>query len=349
MHWKNPLIAALLILSASMLFAQELPEDEQDEPVQIRVIPTEGFWPTRIMMERVIDRIVDQMAKHYNFDEEQTRMTREMLKVRYPDYLNSNRAEIQTLLNKYFEALVNDKPPTPEEVAEWAKNAQPMLAGLGEVTHEVMDTMHEYLNDDQIVMLDAELVAFDAGMQMAQNKLSVWADGGFDPDTEWIFSTKNRQSGEEEGMGPEELEDSEEGVADEDARAKSTMPVDEWALYTQRFIERYQLNDEQKQKAHQILRRQQEARDNYLRRKADEMKRVTQMLADAKSEEEQLAALKAYEDLNEPVNQLFKQLKDRLDALPTRAQRNAAPSEELEPPPPTVQPSPTSQETPPQP
>ena len=301
-----------------LILATLMPAYGQDQPAPPRAteIPTEGFWPTRKMMDRIIDRIVDQMADHYEFDEEQTETTRILLKERYPAYLNENRAEIQTLLNQYFEALVNDQPPTPEEVAEWATRVQPLLAGLGDLTHEVTDEMHTYLNDQQAVTLDAEVTAFDTGMRFAQNKLSAWAAGEYDPTTEWIHPPNENRQAED---APDDQPDEPDVKA-----AAGTAPVDEWAVYAQRFIERYQLNDQQKQKAHLILRRQQEARDKYLRRKVDEMARVTKQLSEATTEESRQAALRAYEQLNAPVDQLFRTLKERLLTLPTRAQRKAA-------------------------
>lgn len=350
MRWKQALLATLMLTMVSTTTAQERFERSASTP-RATEIPTEGFWPTRKMMERIIDRIVDQMVKHYDLDDEQSRLTRELFKARYPEYLNENRAEIQSLLNQYFEALLNDEAPDPEEVAEWALRAQPVLAGLGEMTHETMDVMREYFNDDQTVMLDAELTAFDAGLRMAQNKLSVWADGGYDPETEWIRPPKENRAGGSAAEQPPE----DEAPDDERQTVTTSAPEDEWTVYTRRFIERYQLNDEQRQKAFQILRRQQEARDRYLRRKVDEMAQVTRLLTEAATEEDRQASLRAYEQLNAPVNQIFQRLQERLETLPTRAQRKAAeeagltaenhaPAEPL-----TVQPTEAPRESPPRP
>jgi len=88
-------------------------------------------------------------------------------------------------MNQYFEALLDDEPPAIEGVAEWAQRVQPLLAEFNEVCHEVAEGMHEYLNDEQQTLLDAEEAAFQTGITMVQNKLSVWAGGGYDPETEW--------------------------------------------------------------------------------------------------------------------------------------------------------------------
>lgn len=322
------LAAALLTTSA---LAQNADEYDQDRPPRRATkIPTEGFWPTQKMMDRVIDRITDQMAKHYEFDDNQLELTRDLFKDRFPSFLNENRAEIQTLMNQYFEALLDTEPPPVEAVAEWAQRVQPLLAEFDEVATEVTEGMREYLTDEQVTMLDAESAAFQAGMTMAQNKLSVWAEGGYDPETEWIHSRSNRRErdrAEDATPATEGAEADDSELADSGA-AKT--PKDEWTIYTERFIERYDLDVEQKQKAFAFLRRQQEARDKYLRGKADEMARVTKLLSEAQTEEERQAALAAYSRLNAPVDRMFEQLKDRLNTLPTRAQRKAAADAGLE-------------------
>lgn len=317
---KARLIRTLaVVMLATTALAQNADEyDEDQRPRRATKIPTEGFWPTQKMMDRFIDRITSGMADEYNFDDSQLEMTRALFKTQFPEFLNENRAEIQTLLNQYFEALLDDAPPSIEDVAEWAGRVQPLMAEFGEVCDEVTAGMREYVNDDQIVMLDAQYVAFQTGLKMAQNKLAVWADGGYDPETEWIHSSSNRRAREERE------------VAEEAKAAANPPPKDEWTIYTERFIKRYQLNDEQKQKAFTILRHQQEARDRYLHRKAEEMAGVTKLLTEAETEEARAASLEAYNRLNAPVDRIFQQLKDRLDTLPTRAQRKAAAEAGLE-------------------
>ena len=322
MHLKSRLICILIFaLTATFVFAQDISERENiAPPPRAAGIPTEGFWPTKTMLDRFIDRLTADMADEYNFNDEQLQLTRDLWKARFPEFLNENRAEIQTLLNQYFEALLDDGPPSVEAVAEWAGRIQPLLAEFGELGTEITEGMREYLNDEQTVMLDAQSTAFNTGLHMVQNKMSVWANGGYDPETEWINQGSNRRSRKPEGADVAETE-----VAVEQAQpATKPLPKDEWTIFTEQFVKRYELNDEQKQKAFLILRRQQEARDRYLRRKATEMAHVTKLLTEAETDEARAAALDAFNRLNAPVDRIFDQLKERLDTLPTRAQRKVA-------------------------
>lgn len=330
-------------------FAQDVDDsDEEARPKRATKIPTEGFWPTQKMMERIINRITDQMAERYDFDDNQLELTRDLFKARFPEFLNQNRAEIQTLVNQYFEALLDEGPPAVEHVAEWAQHVQPLLAEFGEVCDEVTESMREYLTDSQTTTLDAEVAAFQTGMTMARNKLAVWADGGYDPETEWIHSGSSRRERERADEATAEPEPSEADEAQPAGSAPAKTAKGEWTIYTEKFIKRYQLNDEQKQKAFAFLRRQQEQRDDYLRRRADEMERVTELLKEAEKEAERTAALEAYSRLNAPVDRMFQRLKERLDTLPTRAQRRAAAEAGLEPErkdrPKATQPAPTKEE-----
>lgn len=88
--------------------------------------------------------------------------------------------------------------------------------------------------------------------------------------------------------------------------------VSEWEAYVRKFVEKYRLNHEQQRKAYQILRRCQEKANAYvLKHKAE----LTKKDLDVKRKAELLA----------PVNRIFeKDLKSRLEQLPTRAQRRAA-------------------------
>jgi hypothetical protein len=118
-----------------------------------------------------------------------------------------------------------------------------------------------------------------------------------------------------------------------DALASPPRPVaktvksdkDEWTRYVEDFIRRYNLNDEQQQKAHSLLQQQLERREHYLRRKDREVERIRNMFKQAQGDAQKTAlAETAYRRLNEPIDTMFQKLKEKLETLPTRDQRRAA-------------------------
>ena len=319
--------AGLGLLAALATRAQEAaPSDGLEAPPPI---PTEGFWPTRLMLERFLDRICDEIVEKYDMDDDQHARMSDLLHERFPAWMSTNRAEIQTLMNEFFEAQLDDQPPVPEDVALWAERVLPLLEGFGDLGEGLTDSMREFLTDDQQVLLDAEFAAFQAGVGLATNKMRAWAAGGYDPQRDW--SPHGRARREREREENREVEAAMEAARQESLEHSGATsapadadPPDEWAQYVDAFIARYELSVEQRQRAVAYLRIKQRDRDTYLKRTAPELERVEKLLASAEGEPAQQAAQEAWDRVNAPVDRMFQQLKDKLDTIPTRAQRRAA-------------------------
>lgn len=104
-----------------------------------------------------------------------------------------------------------------------------------------------------------------------------------------------------------------------------------WEKYTRRFVEQYELNQEQSNKAWAILRDCQERANRHLAKRERDFERLAKEAAalresDAKDRTARLAAIdKKQQELTRPIDEIFqKQLKPRLERLPTRTQRQAA-------------------------
>jgi hypothetical protein len=123
------------------------------------------------------------------------------------------------------------------------------------------------------------------------------------------------------------------------AGRRGTAPVAEtgkdyeskWEAYVRQFIEKYQLNDDQKDRAQKVLKDCQQQADRYMRSRQAELERLDRRMAELRSakDKDQLKELQdltaSKEKLLEPIAQIFdRQLKPRLEKLPTRAQRDAA-------------------------
>jgi hypothetical protein len=109
----------------------------------------------------------------------------------------------------------------------------------------------------------------------------------------------------------------------------------EWDRYVADFIKKYGLNDEQKQKAEGILKDCKSQAERYLTGKQADMERLDaeeaklKAATDKEKAQERSKALaeinKQRTEMREPVSQIFeRQLKPKLERLPTRAQRRDA-------------------------
>ena len=105
----------------------------------------------------------------------------------------------------------------------------------------------------------------------------------------------------------------------------------QWEAYVRDFIQRYQLDDGQTQRAQGILKDCQEIANRLIQKRKPELERLDRQLQEL-GQSSDPDKLKQLSELNqkrnklfEPVNEIFeKQLKPRLERLPTRAQRQAA-------------------------
>jgi len=116
------------------------------------------------------------------------------------------------------------------------------------------------------------------------------------------------------------------------APAGGAAAKDEWVKYTEAFIQRYKLVEDQRIKANAILKQFMDERDRYLRRKLAEIMAFETRLkkADEAHDEVERAKVKAdYDRVARALDNMFQRLKSQLDRLPTRKQRTEAAKETL--------------------
>jgi hypothetical protein len=117
---------------------------------------------------------------------------------------------------------------------------------------------------------------------------------------------------------------------------------DRWARYVRAFIRKYRLDDAQQQRAWMIYRDVKARGDRLDKRHAGQVALLQHRLAKAADEKTQAALQKQITRHNADLARLFRQLKKRLERLPTSAQRrNAVPGEIASPLPPAADPHPS--------
>ncbi len=104
----------------------------------------------------------------------------------------------------------------------------------------------------------------------------------------------------------------------------------EWERYVREFIEKYKLDDAQQERARAVLKDCQEQAQHVMRRRKSELDRLDEKIKGLTGNNE-AAKIKELGELNqqrtkllEPISDIEKQLKAKLEKLPTRAQRQAA-------------------------
>lgn len=330
--------AVIVLLLASTSAAQERSPGQRQPPQPPAAAenpeqPLVGIYLTPHTLDFLLDKAARRLARDYGFDEFQQEQMRQLLHERVPAFLNAHRVELQRLVNDFLDVQASETPPDPEVAAEWAERAAPLFDEFKGMVGGLANDMREFMTDDQQVLLDGYLAAFETGAQFVSNRLETFRAGGFDPEIHWPRSKSFRKIDRQEMQAlRQQMEESRWSAmsaggpaaplpaaragtsagaalaADEQpaaavgaAGAGQTSPggkqpagdKDEWTRYVESFIRHYKLNDEQQQKARMYLQHQQKRREAYELGKAAEMERVRKMFAESKSDARKLELAEA--------------------------------------------------------
>ncbi len=341
--WATALASGFILLVAGVAVAQ--PRDGRGSGRD----GEEVFLFTDRIIDLMIDRISDDLAKQYKFDEEQLLNTRDTLKSRFPQWLRENRAELIALANQWTETMFAADPPTAEEMAAWSQRALPLLQQFDELVRETTEEMRTYMTDEQQTQLDGELAAYGMAMGYMHRRLSEWSAGHYDWETEWPRSEAFRQNQRKRDQELQrKMNEARRQALGAEAAAPPAVPgepetppapleaprtatgaakggtTDEFEAYTTGFIQRYKLDEAQQGQAWKICRALQEARDKYLSKSLAKINDLQDRLAKVTTDEDREKIAAEYRRLTQPLDRYFNQLKERLDKIPTGKQRAEA-------------------------
>lgn len=335
---------------AQTSFAQDATDPNEAE----RKGPPPVLFLNDQILNLMMDRISDDMSGHYEFDPEQKDYARMVIKDRFPQFFLKNRERIIRAANGYMMGILGDDPPTPEMVAAWANDALPLLEEFKGLVEDSGDELRQVLSDEQQVKLDSELAAFRVGATVMTNRMNTWAAGGYNWETEWPRSEKfqdeqrarqqrvwrDQENARRIARGEEPLPEPGDAVdvpggdtpeagppPDPAGRPRTRSPAsgrgpaDAWQRYVDEFIAKYKLNDAQQTAANRFLKSAQERRAAHLKRTAEQRRKLEAELKKAKGDEEQARVKGELAKLDARVDEIFSDLKQRLEGLPTRRQR----------------------------
>ena len=296
--------------------------------------------------EERFDRAVALLGDRYDLDDDQRQVMRETLIRESNDIFQRHSGRIIQYAVEAIQTRAAGEPFTPEQVARWAQLAEPVFLDSRERMNAAAGDFATHLRPEQADALLGDLDAANRRMDDWYVQSQRWAEGDWDP-LDWGLDedpiqtgAAGRTSGLEEPAPPApgnpqprtrsagEREHAE--AAGLEPAPPSTQPTtdvrpdDAWAQYVRRVIAHYNLNESQEQRAWRIYRdvkARGDAQRSRYGQQIDAAKRRATLATDEKSTS---AARDLEARLKRQLDQLFEQLKTRLDRLPTRQQRAAA-------------------------
>jgi hypothetical protein len=283
----------------------------------------EGIWPTENLTRLLIARWVNEAADEYNLDEEQIARARGNALKRWPTFLKKNRAELQPVINEFIEMRLEMEPPSKERVQAWATKADAALNLFKTEFDGAIDDFRGVLNPLQKAKFEAEVLEFGVGMMAAQAKLKQWQGGEFEERAFWDPPSSERRRRRAEREAKRRAEKGEEEVKPEPVDQVAS-ELEAWDRYVEQFINIYKLDDAQQATARSCLKELKERAVAYRDRNRDVIARLENRIENHSGSKEELAEIKKQlVETYGPIDEMFQELKRRLDGIPTEQQRAA--------------------------
>ena len=282
----------------------------QPQDPQQRVQNFMSMWNPQAM----IDQSVRQAAKRYSLTPEQEQTARKMTTDGVNAFLDKHETELRGLIRDAIQARFSGGTPTTQQVQDWAKQAAPLLEEIKKAVLDGNRQFRDVLTDDQKKVFDSDQQEIQQQFAYSNTVVNRWVEGKFNPETDlprgaWFNDAPRRR--------PATTRPSQAGQGE----------LDRWDLYVRGFVNRYNLDAAQTSQAMGILvDSKRRATEYWFSRKADidaANERIKDVLADASRSDQAPAARKQLDDLNKPVETLYVEMQERLNKIPTDAQRKA--------------------------
>ncbi len=331
----SPLTAGILIIS--LLFCAKCSVAGVEDSAQSRPESVDGFWPTTQMAESVIRRWAIESGAKYELRPEQQVEVERMLGERWMGFLADNRQELQPLLNEYIEAHLQVEPPSADQVADWAAKAMPVFEKLKANIEAGEDEVRGLLSEEQLPLFESERSKRKVQLRAAEGTLRRWSVGNFKQHEWWNPPTKKQGgdgSNEHSNIPrPERLKEIRPPLpANADLPPRAVEELTAWERYVMDYCEKYELDRSQRNAAQSILRELRARAADHLHLNRDRIAAVEEAIV-SPEESDAESVTNELRELYGPVDQMFQELQERINRLPTPAQklRGDAKSNQSEP------------------
>lgn len=290
----------------------------------------EGLWPSPRLIRLLLVRATDDIAGRYDITDDQRTALRESIVKRWTPFLTDNRSTIQPVINEFIEMRLGLEPPSPEQMRTWAEKATPVLECLRRQVDQSTNDFRKVLSPAQRTEFELQAMQLGLGMSLAEQKLSRWRSGEFNAMEIW--KPTGRRARTEELDANVEASDTGPTGADMDSGASPiAVELDAWDKHVNEVIRTYRFDDAQRDAARSCLAELKSRAAAHCDRKRKDIARLEERIQEGARDAAELGEIKnKLVELYGPVDEMFAELKRRVDRIPTNAQREsvASPSDD---------------------
>lgn len=268
-------------------------------------------------IERMIEAAVRGVASTYNLNDEQRRVTEEIMKRDVQKFLKDHESQVWPLIRELIAMQFNPKPGSdPEKLKKLGKECRP-LAKLAQeaIVKGNLEWREKVLTAEQKKRHDYDMEQIEKTFQQIDRNFSDWEEGRVTGKS--LFPQPTPGQGPPPPPRPRT-----EGLPDpvtERVAALDTI----FDTFVDQFIKDYGLDEGQVVSARSILREYKDKAADFKNSNKDEIARLTKDMKDARdqrNEEKSLAAEGEYKKLIQPVYDMFGSMETRLVGLLTSVQ-----------------------------
>jgi hypothetical protein len=291
------------------------------------------------------------VKERYGLTEEQVKKVQSQFVRNSFTFFVQNAEQILPVAREMIETRTSNKPFTPEMVARWTTKLRPMWnKWYGDAVTGVNKFCEENLTPEQRQKVNQDMVVVSKHAKIFEETAATWAKGewrpqmwGLDKDPVHVglaAELARKDAGGAEGKtepagavpptpsvppvarGPMRIGDSRAGAGQQAARdGGGPLPDDDqWSAYVRQFIARYSLNEAQKTSAQAVLKDVQDRAKNYRSARSEEITRLENRIRSGKSAEDRTEAQAELREVLKGLDEMFEELKTRLQTIPTAEQ-----------------------------
>lgn len=308
------MVAVLLLLPISAR-AEDPKEAEQE---------FKGLWNVDSMM----DQAVENISRRYNLNDDQKAKTKKMLVEEVTKFLDTHE-NIWPLVRDLGRYQIKGEAPEGEIARRIGENALPLLEDIRETIMTCNADWDSILSDEQRALHEWDLNDMELTFKKMDENFTAMRQGK--PRNPGIFPGPNTEH--EVKAPPVRTKPPKDFKPTLRRNAREDKPQeDEWELYVQVFIKKYELTEAQSEAAHSILRECKTRAAAYRLSKERDFAEAKKRLEDVRNSKQPAEITKTKEKvwttvlqkLRKPVDDLFQELKDRLARIPTATQKKRA-------------------------
>ncbi len=295
----------------------------QDEGPPGNKQPMEGLWPTRRMTESMVKRWALEAADDYDLSEVQYAQVEQEMLERWPAFLESNRTDLQPLLNEYLETQMGFEPPDPSQVQDWAKRALPMVDKCKAQLADGQSSIRKLLTPAQRIKFKVKSLAVNAGLQVFRQQIEGWSQGKNLEGAIWDPPRRREPQSPEKSDQASGKKAAQAGAPSVDKTDEVELELHAWDQFVAKFIEGHRLTNAQRATAMSVLNELKARARSHRDANREAIVKLEKLIA-AGAEDDGQKVQDELVRLYGPIDAMFGELEERIMRIPTAAQSKAA-------------------------